>query len=282
MLRSVSLIYIGEYNDLQVAREVDFGLYLTDGEEEVLLPEKYIPKGTSIGDTISVFVYTDSEDRPIATTLTPKAVVNDFAYLKVKDVVEIGAFLDWGLEKDLFVPFKAQQRPLIVGEQVVVKVVLDEVTDRVMGITRIRTVLDEYIADLSEGQEVDIMAYEQTDLGFSVIIDRRYPGLVYTDEVFEPLQIGDKRKAFVKRIRDDEKVDITLRKPGYGAAVGAMPTILNMLEQNDGFLPYHSKTDPEVIKDVFQMSKKVFKQAIGGLYKERKIVIEADGIRLIK
>lgn len=275
------MIRIGEYNTLKVDREVDFGMYITDGEEDVLLPSKYIPKGTKVGDDVEVFVYTDSEDRPIATNLKPNAAVGEFGYMEVKDVTEIGAFLDWGLEKDLFVPFKAQQADLVKGEMVVVKVVLDEVTDRVMGVTRIRSVLDEYIVDIDEGQEVDLMVYGETELGMMVIINNQYSGLVYKNEIFEEIQIGDTCKGYVKKLRDDEKLDITLRKPGYDAALGAIPTILNMLTDNNGFLPYHSKSDPEDIKRVFQMSKKVFKQAIGGLYKERKIVIENDGIRLV-
>lgn len=276
------MIQIGEYNNLEVAREVEFGVYLTDGTDDILLPGKYVPKNTIVGDVLDVFVYTDSEDRPIATTLKPKAAVGEFAYLDVKDVTDIGAFLDWGLEKDLFVPFKAQQVELNKGDKIVVKVVLDEVTNRVMGVSRIRSVMDEYIVDLEEGQEVDLMVYQETELGLMVVINNKYSGLVYRNEIFENISIGDERKGYVKRIREDEKVDITFRKPGYEATLGAIPFILDLLEKNDGFLPYHSKSDPEDIKKVFQMSKKVFKQAVGGLYKERKITIEDNGIRLMK
>lgn len=276
------MIQIGEYNNLEVAREVEFGVYLTDGTDDILLPGKYVPKNTIVGDVLDVFVYTDSEDRPIATTLKPKAAVGEFAYLDVKDVTDIGAFLDWGLEKDLFVPFKAQQVELNKGDKIVVKVVLDEVTNRVMGVSRIRSVMDEYIVDLEEGQEVDLMVYQETELGLMVVINNKYSGLVYRNEIFENISIGDERKGYVKRIREDEKVDITFRKPGYEATLGAIPFILDLLEKNDGFLPYHSKSDPEDIKKVFQMSKKVFKQAVGGLYKERKIIIEDNGIRLMK
>jgi predicted RNA-binding protein (virulence factor B family) len=276
------LIRIGEFNELQVERQVEFGFYLTDGKNEVLLPTKYVPKDIKLGDRIEVFVYTDSEDRPIATTLKPKAAVGEFALFDVVDVTSIGAFLDWGLEKDLFVPFKAQKTKHKKGDRVVAKVVLDERTNRVMGITKISAVLDEYITDLKEGDEVDVIIYDETDLGYNLIVNNKYPGLLYKNDVFDKVKIGDRLKAYVKKFRDDEKMDITLRKPGYSEIIDTIPKILEMLENNGGFLPYNSKSSPEDINRVFKMSKKVFKQAIGGLYKQRKIMIEEDGIRLNK
>ncbi len=276
------MIRIGEFNELQVERQVEFGFYLTDGKNEVLLPTKYVPKDIKLGDRIEVFVYTDSEDRPIATTLKPKAAVGEFALFDVVDVTSIGAFLDWGLEKDLFVPFKAQKTKHKKGDRVVAKVVLDERTNRVMGITKISAVLDEYITDLKEGDEVDVIIYDETDLGYNLIVNNKYPGLLYKNDVFDKVKIGDRLKAYVKKFRDDEKMDITLRKPGYSEIIDTIPKILEMLENNGGFLPYNSKSSPEDINRVFKMSKKVFKQAIGGLYKQRKIMIEEDGIRLNK
>jgi predicted RNA-binding protein (virulence factor B family) len=282
ILMENKLIRIGEFNELQVERQVEFGFYLTDGKNEVLLPTKYVPKDIKLGDRIEVFVYTDSEDRPIATTLKPKAAVGEFALFDVVDVTSIGAFLDWGLEKDLFVPFKAQKTKHKKGDRVVAKVVLDERTNRVMGITKISAVLDEYITDLKEGDEVDVIIYDETDLGYNLIVNNKYPGLLYKNDVFDKVKIGDRLKAYVKKFRDDEKMDITLRKPGYSEIIDTIPKILEMLENNGGFLPYNSKSSPEDINRVFKMSKKVFKQAIGGLYKQRKIMIEEDGIRLNK
>ncbi len=275
------MINLGKINKLKVCKNVDFGVYLTDGVEEILLPEKYVPENIRIDDEIEVFIYTDSEDRLIATTLKPKAYVDEFAYLKVKDVNQTGIFMDWGLEKDLFVPYKYAISDVKEGKYYVVKVILDKVSYRIIGILNYKHFFRYDNVRLNPRDNVDLLVFQKTDLGYQVIVNGQYNGLVYLNEVYEELKIGQKLTGFVKKIREDNKIDISVKPLGYDGALEAMPKILEMLKQNECFLPYNSKSNPEDIKRVFHMSKKVFKQAIGGLYKKRKIIIEDKGIRLI-
>jgi predicted RNA-binding protein (virulence factor B family) len=275
------MLDIGSYNNLVVAREVDFGYYLeAEDRTEVLLPRKYFPEGAAIGDMLCVFVYTDSQDRPIATNLTPKAIVGEFACLQVKDVNQYGAFLDWGLEKDLFVPFKLQSPRMEVGKSYVVRLSLDEVSNRVIASSRLGRFFEHDTSALEVGQKVELMIYEKTDLGIKAIVDHQYSGVLYWNEIFEELEIGELREGYIKKVRDDSLVDVSLNKQGYEVVEDLRPVILSKLKEAGGFLPYHSKSDAAQIQQVFKMSKKVFKKIIGGLYKDGTIAIADDGIRL--
>lgn len=274
------MLKIGNYNTLKVVKEVDFGLYLESGKGEILIPSKYVPQNTRIGDELEVFVYTDSEDRLIATTLSPIAVVGEFAAMTVKDVTDFGAFLDWGIQKDLLVPNNEQHRKLYKGQKTVVRVCLDPRTDRVVGVGKLGPFLSKDTSELEEKQEVSLLIYEETDLGYMAIIDNQYPGMLYRNEVFEPLEVGDTRLGYIRKIREDGKIDLRLNKEGVAAIVDGKDIVLNKLKSEGGFLPYHDKTDADVIKEVFQISKKTFKKAIGGLYRDGSIVLLENGIKL--
>lgn len=274
---------LGKLNTLKVLRDTSVGMYLGDEEgNDVLLPNKYIPEDLNIDDDIEVFLYQDSEDRIIATTLTPNIKLGEFALMRVRDVNNVGAFMDWGLEKDLLVPFREQGRELEYGEQHVIHLYHDAESNRLVGSSKISQFLDNEDHDLEEGQEVDLLVFKETDLGFKVIINNEYEGLVYRNEVFKDIRVGTKTKGFVKYLRDDEKIDISLQKQGYRNVIDDVSqSILDKLNANDGFLPYHDKSDPEDIKKVFSLSKKNFKKAIGNLYKEKIIKIESKGITLL-
>jgi predicted RNA-binding protein (virulence factor B family) len=274
------MLQVGRFNRLKVVKEVPFGLYLESSKGEILLPKKYVPLNTKVGDELNVFIYTDSEDRLIATTLTPKAAVGDFACLEVVQVTPFGAFLDWGLEKDLFVPLKEQHRKMLLGKKYVVKVVLDQRTERVIGVGKIGAFLEKKYIDLQEGEEVQLFVYEETDLGYMCIINAKYAGILYRNEVFKELEVGESTIGYVKKIREDQKIDLSLRKVGFRGVQHEQQSILDKLEKADGFLPYNDDSSPEDIKRVFQMSKKTFKQLIGNLYKQKIITIAQDGIRL--
>lgn len=276
------VIEIGKVQSLRVDRILEHGAYLGEEPDMVLLPTKYIPEKIELDDFLDVFVYTDSEDRPVATTLKPKAVVGDFVCLMVKDVNEFGAFLDWGLEKDLFVPFREQKQRLEVGQQCVVYVRLDEITNRVVASTKVGSNFQNIPTSMKEGDKVSFLVLDFTETGVKVIVDNAYPGMLYLSEVFEPFQTGDRGNAFVKCIREDGKLDLILRPEGYKGAMARAPEILKALEEAGGFLPLNAKSNPKDIEKTFQMSKKVFKQIIGGLYKERKILFVSLGMQLVK
>lgn len=228
-----------------------------------------------------VFVLTDSEDRLLATTQQPKAVVGEYACLRAKDVTEHGAFLDWGVDKDLFVPFKEQKHRMMPGQNYVVRICLDEKTNRIIGSSRLeRYLMGPDTTAMVEGQKVELLVYDFTDLGILCVVDRKFYGMLYRSETFELLDIGAVRTGYVKRVREDGKLDVTLQPQGYEAALEAMPAVLDALRRAGGSLPYNGKSEAEEIARVFRMSKKVFKKAIGGLYKERKIVVTETGIRL--
>jgi len=274
------MIEYGRYNKLQVDKKVDFGFYLTDGQERLLLPGKYAPVGLKVGDAIEVFVYRDSEDRPIATTLKPKAQVGDIVRLRVKEMSPVGAFLDWGLEKDLLVPFKEQRQRMIAGTDYVVMVKLDELTGRIIASNRFGTIATKDVSALKVGQKVAVIVYDVAPLGFKVLIDHAYLGVLYRDELFQAVSLGDRLAGYVSKIRPDRKIDVRLRKPGYAAVLDMTEVVLDALRDAEGFLPLNSESSPEAIRDQFNMSKKVFKQTIGNLYKARRITIDDDGIRL--
>ena len=265
------MLKIGSYNELIVERMVDFGLYLNPKPDEVLLPLKYVPENTRPGDTLRVFVYTDSEDRPVATTLEPKAVVGEFAYLQVKDVASFGAFMDWGLEKDLLVPSSQQQDRMKVGKNYIVKV---------YGSNRITQNCDKNPKDLSEGEKVNLLIYGITKIGIMAVVNNRYSGLLYRSEVYASVSVGEKTTGYISRIREDGKIDLTLKSPGYLSVTGSGAGILETLKKKGGFIPCHDKSSPDEIRLIFSMSKKEFKKAIGGLYKAGSILITDKGIQI--
>lgn len=273
---------IGRYNTLEMLRTTSVGAFLGDKEgNDVLLPTKWIPEGTQIGDTLNVFVYTDSEDRPIATTLTPHAVVNEFGFMRVNDVNDVGAFLDWGIEKDLFVPYREQRMKMQEGRSYVVYLYFDITTGRVAASNRLNRFLDNDTLTVKEGDEVALLVYERTELGYKVIINHLHTGVIYGNEVIRPLNVGEKHVGYVRKVREDNKLDISLQPIGYAAVEPNSQRILDLLKATKGFLPFTDRTDPEIIRQKLGMSKKVFKKAVGLLYRERRITIEDNGIRLL-
>lgn len=276
------MIKLGEYNTLEILRETEPGLYLGDEEDNVvLLPHKYKPETYEIGDKLKVFIYLDNEERPIATTLEPFLNLNSFGYLHCSDVTEYGAFMDWGLEKQLFVPFKEQARPMKQGSWYIVYLYLDEKTNRLVGSSKTNQFLQNENLTVEPFQEVDILVTHITEKGANAIVNGLHHGLIYIDDIFEDIRSGDRLKAFIKKIREDNKIDLVLQAPGYRSIEPNANFIREELEAAGGFLPLHDKSDPEVIKNQLGMSKKSFKKAIGTLYKDKQIVIKDDGIELI-
>ncbi len=275
------MLFIGKYNNLTIERVTSVGLFLSEVEgEEVLLPNQYLTDEMKIDDEIRVFVYLDSEDRPVATTETPKIVRNEFALLEVIDVTEHGAFMDWGLIKDLFVPFREQSVPMNVGEKHVVFLYLDQKSSRLIATTKVDRYIEHERLTVVEGDEVNIMVYRKTDLGYNVIVNQIHKGLLYSNEVFTKIEIGDQLKGFVSKIRDENKIDISLQKKGYEAIEPNADHIYNLLKQSNGFLNLSDKSSPEEIYDRLAISKKVYKKAIGALYRKGVIRIADDGIYL--
>ena len=270
---------VGLYNRLKIDRITPPGAFLTDGEEDVLLPTKYIPRNAKVGQLLDVFVYRDSEDRIISTTLKPHATIGEFAYLKVTDANNVGAFLDWGIEKDILVPFKEQKQKLRRGQWVLVFVYLDEETDRVAATAKVAKHFKED-NPFQEGDEVNLLVTNTTDLGTNVVVENAYKGLIYENDLFHDVLEGDQIKGFVKKIRPDGKMDISLRKEGLENLEEGAGTILKELKANDGYLPLHDKSDPEEIQSILQMSKKNFKRSVGILYKDKLILLEKSGIKL--
>lgn len=278
------MVEIGRMNRLKVVKEVDFGLYLDGGEEfgEILLPQRYVPRRTRPGDMLDVFIYYDSEDRIIATTETPKAMAGEFALLKVVSVDDYGAFLDWGLTKDLLLPFSEQQRRLARGEWRTVRVYLDSRTNRIVASTKIDKFLDQAPPSYKPGEEVSLYIFEQTDLGFSAIVNNAHWGLIHAHEIYENLKGGMRTSGYVKEVRPDGKIDLSLQKPGYEKVGDVSKELLEMLEAQGGFLPLTDKSSPKAIHGLLGVSKKTFKKAVGALYKQRLITLEEKGIRLVR
>lgn len=278
------MLEIGRINKLIALRQTSVGFFLghpDDERDDVLLPNKYVPTDLRVEDEIDVFIYTDSEDRPIATTLTPHIMRDEFAPLPVVAVSNVGAFLNWGLEKDLLVPFREQSKPMHEGEWYVVFLYLDEDTGRLVASSKVSRFLDPDASDLVANDSVDLLAYEITDLGVNVIINDRYQGLLYHNELFRPVQVGDRMPGFVKRVRDDDRVDVSLQQMGFENVEPSAQRILEALQQAKGFLPLNDSSPPEAIHKALEMSKKTFKKAIGTLYKDRRIEIRDDGIALL-
>ena len=275
------MLLLGEMNRLKVLKEVEFGLYL-DGEiDEILIPKRYVPANTKVDDYLDVFLYRDSEDRLIASTQIPKVMVGEYALLEVVDTNRFGVFMDWGMPKDLFVPFQEQNGKMAIGRSYVVKVYIDNETNRIAASARIEHFLEKDNANFDVGQEVTIIPFKYTDLGVKAIVNKLYEGMLYNNEIFERIDLGKETKAFVNRIRNDGKIDLKLKKSGYSEVTQSQNIILTQLKANKGFLPFHDKSAPEAIYDQFGMSKRDFKQAIGGLYKENKINIGNTGITLL-
>ncbi len=272
---------IGKINNLEIVKEVDFGVYL-DGEEdgEILLPKRYVPEGAGIGDVLEVFIYLDSEDRIIATTEKPLATVGEFAFLEVVAVTPFGAFLNWGLPKDLLVPFREQWQKMEVGRSFVVYIYLDHESKRIVASSKVEKFLDNLPVEFEVGEEVDLMIFGETELGYKAIVDDISTGILYKNEVFQTVKTGQLLKGYVKKIRDDEKIDLSLQKPTVGRFDEFTEKVLSFLKENDGSMPLTDKSPPEVIYETFGMSKKNFKKAIGALYKKRMIVIDEGTIRL--
>lgn len=274
-------IELGKYNKLEVVKEVEFGMYLDGGEEgEILLPARYVPEDCKPGDILNVFIYLDNEERLVATTLTPLVQVGQFACLEVAWVNQYGAFLNWGLMKDLFVPFREQKMKMQVGKQYVVHAHLDEESYRIVASAKVDRYLSKEIAPYEAGQEVDILIWQKTDLGFKAIIDNQYSGLLYESEIFQPLHTGMQLKAYVKQVREDGKIDLILQKPGQAKVEDFSATLLQYIRDNGGRILLNDKSPAEEIYDTFGVSKKTFKKAVGDLYKKHLIVLEADAISL--
>jgi predicted RNA-binding protein (virulence factor B family) len=274
------MLQIGTYHTLKIARDTKVGLFLVNENEEVLLPKKYVPADFHIGDDITVFVYLDHEERPVATTLKPYITLNQFAVLKVNYTNKFGAFLDWGLEKDLFVPFKEQARPMEKDKRYVVYLYEDEKTNRLVASSKINQFLEQETIDLEKNQEVDVMVSHITDVGINVIINGKYRGLAYKNEVFETVSPGYKTKAYIKLVRPDGKIDVSFQKLGVEVIDASAQSVLQALQQNNGFLALNDDSHPEEIKSILKMSKKSFKKAIGSLYKQKLISIKENGIQL--
>ena len=275
-------VKLGEYNQLEIVKEVDFGVYLDGGDDgEILLPTRYVPDGCKPGDVLNVFIYLDMDERLIATTLQPYVKVGEFACLEVAWVNQYGAFLDWGLMKDLFVPFREQKMKMQKGNSYVVHVHLDEDSYRIVASAKIEKYLSKEMPEYKSGDEVDIMIWQKTDLGFKVVVDNKFAGLIFKNEIFKDVHTGMKMKAYVKQVRPDGKIDIELQKVGVKKIEDFADVLLEYIRKNGGITPLNDKTDAEVIYETFGVSKKTFKKAVGDLYKKRLIVLEGEqGMRL--
>ena len=274
---------IGKINTLPIVRETANGVYL-DGDDlgEILMPQKFVTEVHKEKGEAEVFVYTDSEDRLVATTEKPLAMVGDFARLEVKAVTKIGAFVDWGLPKDLLVPFSEQKRKLEEGRSYWVYVYLDLMSQRIVATTKLHKYLDNTPPEYTRGQKVDAIIIDETDIGYKAIVNREHSGILYKNQVFRELHIGDELSAYISKVRKDEKIDLILDKPGYAKVDPVSENILALLKENNGFMAVSDKSSPEMIKMLFGISKKTFKNALGALYKKRLILFESDGIRLVE
>lgn len=282
------MIQIGKYNLLTILRDTQVGLYLgdpnsnADGLDGILLPNKYVPKIFEIGEQVEVFVYLDHEERPVATTLQPYVLLNEFALLRVSYVNNIGAFMDWGMEKDILVPFKEQARPMEIGKRYLIYLYIDDKTGRLVASSKTNQFISNENISVQNGDEVDLIVSHITELGINVIINQKHKGLLYKTEVFDDaIRTGDRMRGFIKNIRDDNKIDVTLQKQGYGNVEPNAEIILDELRANHGFLRLNDNSHPEDIKTILKMSKKTFKKSVGLLYKEKRIEIKDDGIYLI-
>lgn len=279
----MSHIQLGKYNQLEVVKEVDFGMYLDGGEDgEILLPKRYVPEDCKPGDMLNVFIYLDMDERLVATTLHPYVQVGEFACLEVAWVNQFGAFLDWGLMKDLFVPFREQKMKMLKGNRYIVHVHLDEESYRIMASAKVERYLSKERPAYRVGEEVEVLVWQKTDLGFKAIIDNRFSGMLFHNEIFQPVEVGMRLKAYVKHVREDGKIDLQLQRGGARKVDDFAEVLLQYLKENDGYCALHDKSDAETIYGTFGVSKKTFKKAVGDLYKKRLIALEEEGIRLLQ
>ncbi len=281
------MIRIGEYNTLTVKKELNFGLILEDGQEGILLPKRFVPRGARPGDTLTVFLYHDGEDRLIATTQHPLGILGDIVKLQVVSITPLGAFMDWGLMKDLFVPKSKQLSGMRLGGEYLVKIYLDEKTGRLAATEKLEPLLSNENLTVKEKDLVNLTVYRRTDIGYVVIINNQHTGVLHFNEIFRDISVGDKFEGFIKNIvsaadstSGETQIDVVAGKPGYDRTEDAADKVLRLLKENKGHLPYHDKSDPEAIYSFFGMSKKTFKMTTGRLYKERKITITEEGIAL--
>ena len=276
-------IELGKFNQLEVVKQVDFGMYLDGGEEgEILLPTRYVPEDCKVGDWLNVFIYLDNEERLIATTLTPLVQVGEFACLEVSWVNQFGAFLNWGLMKDLFVPFSEQKMKMQVGNKYVIHAYIDDESFRIVASAKVDRYLSKEKAPYQPGEEVNILIWQKTDLGFKAIIENMYSGLLYDSEIFQTLHTGDTLKAYIKQVREDGKIDLILQKPGFEKVDDFSKTLYHYIADHGGRIGLNDKSPAEEIYDVFGVSKKTFKKAVGDLYKKRLILLHEDGIELVR
>ncbi|MBS1669770.1 MAG: RNA-binding protein [Bacteroidetes bacterium] len=276
------MVKIGEYNVMKVVKQLAFGLILDDGREGILLPKRFVPKDAQIGDELEVFLYHDGEDRVIATTQHPKGILGDIVKLRVVSVTPQGAFMDWGLMKDIFVPKSQQLTRMMVNGDYIVKIYLDEKTGRLAATEKIEPFLSNEILSVKEKDIVDLLVYRRTDIGYVVIINNQHTGVLHFNEIYRDIQVGDQFKGFIKKILLENKIDVAAGKPGYDRVEDETGKILRLLKEHNGYLPYYDKSSPEDIYSFFGMSKKTFKMATGKLYKERKIIFTETGIKLIE
>lgn len=281
------MVEVGKFNDLKVIRLADFGVYLDDGKEGILLPKRFVPAGTKEGSEVRVFIYHDGEGRIIATTQKPFGVLNDIVKLAVVSTTEQGAFLDFGLMKDLFVPKSQQIDAMRVKGEYIVKIYLDEQTGRLAATERIEPFLQNEKLTVSEMESVDLLVWRKTDIGYLVIINNIHTGVLHSNEIYRNITSGDKLRGFIKKVKPGTKdknflIDVAAGTPGYKRVEGESEKIIRLLKESNGYLPYYDKSSPEEIYEFFEMSKKTFKMTIGKLYKEHKIALEKTGIKLIE
>ena len=277
------MVEIGKYNTLKIVKDLDFGVYLDGGDDlEILLPARYVPRNVKPGDEVEVFIYHDNEGRIIATTAKPLAIVGEFQWMECKSVNDMGAFLEWGLMKDLLVPFREQKMPMREGKWYLVYVHLDHVTERIVASARVDKFLDNVPPVYEFNQEVDLLVADETEIGYKVIINNLHWGLIYHNEIYRRLERGEHLKGYIKEVREDEKIDVSLTRLGYEKVEGIAGIILDALKVQKGFLAVHDKSPADEIYSLFGCSKKSFKQAVGALYKKKLISIEPAGIRLIE
>jgi len=275
------MVKTGEFNTLKVLRQVDFGIYLDDGAEGILLPKRFVPADAKPGDELNVFVYHDSDDRLIATTQQPLGELGDIVKLKAVSVTEQGAFMDWGLMKDLFVAKSQQLTGMRPNGEYLVKIYRDEQTNRVAATERFDNTLSNDVLTVNVLDVVKLIVYRRTDIGYVVIINNQHTGVLHHNEIYRSIGVGDKFEGFIKKIYPDNKIDVAAGKPGYQRVEDEAGKILRLLQENDGYLPYYDKSDPEEIYEFFGMSKKTFKMTVGNLFRQKKITLEKTGIKAV-
>ena len=276
------MVNTGEYNTMKVLRLVDFGVYLDDGAEGILLPKRFVPANLNPGDDVKVFIYHDSDDRLIATTQQPHGILGDIVKLKAVSVTAQGAFMDWGLMKDLFVAKSQQLTGMLPNGEYLVKIYRDEQTNRIAATERFDNTLSNDVLTAKVLDVVNLIVYRRTDIGYVVIINNQHTGVLHHNEIYRSIGVGDKFEGFIKKIYPDNKIDVSAGKPGYQRVEDEAGKIVRLLEENNGYLPYYDKSDPETIYEFFGMSKKTFKMTIGNLFKQKRILLEDTGIRLVK